>query len=76
MKNLKFGLKEYFKPTPKTLRIIGDACLTVALFLPSIGFISGLTWLPIVVLIFSIVGKLLTNMFSEKEKRGGEDVAM
>jgi len=62
-KNLKFGLGEYNKPTPKKLRRLGDGLLLASSLItnelmvvnPTIASIS---------LICGTIGKFLTNFFS------------
>jgi hypothetical protein len=63
-KKLRFGLMQYSKPTPKKMRRIGDALLLVSTLFtnevmidkPAIASIS---------LICGVLGKFLTNFFSE-----------
>ena len=63
----QFGLKEYFKPTPKLFRKIGDACMTVgATFTTWAGITDQGHWLIIAGGAFTLLGKLVTNFFSEK----------
>lgn len=65
MNNLKFGYKEYFKPTPKLLRKLGDTLLACSMFITAFGVIEKLTWLPIASLAIGFIGKFLTNFFTE-----------
>jgi hypothetical protein len=63
-KSLKFGLSQYAKPTPKKLRRLGDGLLLVSTIMtneimvdkPALASIS---------LICGVLGKFLTNFFSE-----------
>ena len=63
-KNLKFGIAEYSKPTPKKLRRLGDGLLLASSLItnelmvtnPAIASIS---------LIVGTIGKFLTNFFSQ-----------
>ena len=59
-------LKNYYKPTPKKMRKLGDALLGVSLMaIPST--LSGHAWLAITIFGFGVVGKFLTNFFAEDE---------
>ncbi len=60
MKDKKFGWGEYFKPTPKNFRRIGDLALVVG----AVGavIVPGAKW----VIIAGIAGKFLSNFFSDK----------
>ena len=63
-KKLKFGIAEYSKPTPRKLRRLGDGLLLVSTIMtneimvdkPALASIS---------LICGVLGKFLTNFFSE-----------
>ena len=70
MKNRKrkliFGIKNYFKPTPKNIRILGDSLLTISTSLGTCSIIMDHKILSIVVIILGLIGKILTNMFTEK----------
>lgn len=62
-KNLKFGIGEYDKPTPRKLRRLGDGLLLASTLItnelmstsPAVASIS---------LIIGTIGKFLTNFFS------------
>lgn len=64
MKNnkVKFSPKDYWKPTPKNLRILGDTVLLAS----GIGaiLIPGAKW----VIIAGLVGKYLTNCATKLDK--------
>lgn len=63
-KKLRFGLMQYSKPTPKKMRRIGDALLLVSTLFTNEVMIDK----PIVAsvaMITGVVGKFLTNFFSE-----------
>ena len=70
MKNQKrkliFGIKNYFKPTPKNIKILGDSLLTISTSLGTCSIIMDHKILSIVVIILGLIGKILTNMFTEK----------
>lgn len=58
--------KQYYKPTPKKWRKIGDALLAISLTAVPLE-LSGYRWLSIGLFVFGVVGKFLTNFFSEDE---------
>ena len=61
-------LKNYYKPTPVKWRKLGDALLAVAL----IGIPANLTgheWIGITLFAVGIVGKFLTNFFTEEDAK-------
>ena len=61
---MKFGTKEYYKPTPQKLRKLGDALLAVSLVAIPVS-LAGNELAGYILLGFGIVGKFLTNYFSE-----------
>lgn len=63
MKDKNFGWNEYFKPTPKNVRRLGDAALAAA----GIGglIVPGAKW----VIILGIAGKFLSNFLSDKNPK-------
>lgn len=63
-----FKLKGYYKPTPKKWRKIGDALLGVSLIaIPA--ELSGYPWISISVFFIGVIGKFLTNFFSDDEQQ-------
>lgn len=62
-KVLKFGVFQYWRPTPVFLRKIGDTCLGVSSFLAVTDFSHPSR--SVVILLTGIAGKVLTNLFSE-----------
>lgn len=62
---MKELLRKYFEPTPKLLRKIGDSILIIGTTFTSW---AGLTGRPILVVcgaIFTLLGKIVTNFFTE-----------
>jgi hypothetical protein len=57
----------YFKPTPKKWRKIGDTLLAVSLYAQTQESLSGHSTFMQVVSVLGIVGKFLTNFFVEEE---------
>lgn len=59
-------LKNYYKPTPKRLRKLGDSLLAVSMMaIPTA--LSGHVWLGSTVFALGVIGKFLTNFFAEDE---------
>lgn len=63
-KKLRFGIFQYWKPTPLFLRKIGDTCLGVSAFLATTEIVS--PHKATAVLILGIAGKVFTNLFSNE----------
>lgn len=63
-KKLRFGLMQYSKPTPKKMRRIGDALLLVSTLFTNEVMIDK-PFVASVAMISGVVGKFLTNFFSE-----------
>ena len=63
-----FGLSEYFKPTPRNLRKLGDALLGIMTMVTGLAIFMALPYVPYITLGLGVVGKFLTNYFSEDVK--------
>ena len=63
-KTLKFGIFQYWKPTPLFFRKIGDTCLGVSAFLVTTNIVS--PKIDTAVLILGIAGKVFTNLFTHE----------
>ena len=63
-KTLKFGIFQYWKPTPLFFRKIGDTCLGISAFLVTTNIVS--PKIDTAVLILGIAGKVFTNLFSHE----------
>jgi hypothetical protein len=59
-------LKKYYAPTPKKWRKIGDTLLALSLYAQTQQAFSGNTKLMTGVAIAGLVGKFLTNFFTEE----------
>jgi hypothetical protein len=58
--------ENYYSPTPKKWRQLGDALLAIALMgIPA--ELAGYKWIGLSLFIIGIVGKFLTNFFKEEE---------
>ena len=64
-KKLRFGLFHYSKPTPKRMRRLGDALLIVSTLFTNEVMIEKPA-VASVAMITGVVGKFLTNFFSEQ----------
>ena len=60
-------LKNYWAPTPKKWRKIGDALLAVALYAQSQEALMGYSHSMQIISIVALAGKFLTNFFAEDE---------
>ena len=63
-KKLRFGVMQYAKPTPKKLRRLGDGLLIVSTLFTN-ETMGDKPFVASVALITGVVGKFLTNFFSE-----------
>jgi hypothetical protein len=64
LKNIAKMKKNYWHPTPKKWRKLGDALLGVALIgIPA--DLVGYKWVGITMFIIGIIGKFLTNFFTD-----------
>lgn len=61
-----FSLKNYWDPTPKTFRVIGDLLLAIGGIITTHGIMQGNQTMALVVLILSIAGKFFTNLAGPK----------
>jgi hypothetical protein len=59
----KVGVKEYYKPTPRILRYIGDGLLTISSLL-TITFAKTNPTVAIIAAVAGTIGKFLTNFTS------------
>lgn len=77
MKNL---MKNYYKPTPKKWRKLGDAILATSVFVTGGGLLAFdqlkdifgdhfLKWAIGIAFIAGVVGKFLTNFFNDEEPK-------
>ena len=66
---MKFGLKYYFHPTPKKLRLFGDSLAAASVFVSTMTILEGHKEIAIAVFISGWVGKFLSNMFADDNKK-------
>lgn len=55
----------YYKPTPKKWRQLGDSLLSVGTFVGSYAAFAEMKWVTIAVFALGVVGKFLTNFFKD-----------
>lgn len=67
---MKFGLKQYFKPTPKRIRIFGDSLAAAGTFGASIAVLNGHPIVGTVIMVVAVVGKFISNFFTDEPKNG------
>ena len=67
MKKAKFGWSRYQRPTPKKMRRLGDALLSVSTTITGFAIYEGEKWVAIAALATGVVGKFLTNFFTEED---------
>lgn len=62
---MKFGFKEYWRPTPKKIRKIADSLSAAALAVSAFTFASDYKVVAYIVLAAAFLGKFFSNLFSE-----------
>ena len=74
VKNITQMKKNYYHPTPKKWRKLGDTLLAVSTAITGFAMYENVKWVALTALITGVVGKFLTNFFTEEEiqvnKRG------
>ena len=68
---LNFGFSEYFKPTPKRIRVFGDSLAAAGTFGASIVILNGEPKVGTIIMIIAVVGKFISNFFAEEETKDG-----
>lgn len=66
MSKIKFGWKDYFKPTPKRIRVFGDSLAAAGTFGAGIAVLNGHPIVGTVVMVISVLGKFISNFFTEE----------
>lgn len=62
---MKFGLKEFKKPTPKVMKKLGATFMSISLFVSGYAFYNSHEAVGIIGLSSGIIGTIITNMFSD-----------
>lgn len=65
---MKLNLKNYYEPTPKKYRMIGDALLIISSAFSGYNFMSNQEEWGLFFLILATIGKILTNFKIEEDK--------
>ena len=58
--------KDYFKPTPKRFRILGDSLASASVFISTYAILNDMKPIALAVMLSGWAGKFLTNFFSEE----------
>lgn len=66
---MKFGLKYYFKPTPKKIRLIGDSLAAASLFVSGMTLMEGYKEIAIFIAVSGWVGKFISNLFADADPK-------
>lgn len=67
MKKLSF--KDYFKPTPKRFRVLGDSLASASVFVSSYAILNDMKMVAVAVLVSGWGGKFLTNFFADETQQ-------
>lgn len=62
---MKFGFKQYFLPTPKKLRVLGDALVALGTAAGSWTIVEGNPQAGTFIVVISVLGKFLSNFFTD-----------
>jgi hypothetical protein len=62
----KMKWSNYFKPTPKRFRVLGDSLAASSTFAASLSIAADQKWVGIAIIVCGWAGKMLTNFFAEE----------
>ena len=62
---MKFGIKQYMKPTPANMRRLGDALLAITTLSAPIAVIYDQKWMAILIFTCGVLGKFITNFWGK-----------
>jgi len=62
---MQFGIKQYWSPTPKSVRKVADSLSAAAIAVGAFSFVNDNKTVAVVVLIMAGVGKFVSNLFAE-----------
>lgn len=65
---MKFGIKHYWSPTPKSVRKFADSLSAAALAVSSYAFMTDYKVVAYIVLASAFVGKFVSNLFADETK--------
>lgn len=69
----KVSLKNYFSPTPKRFRVLGDSLASASVFISGYAIMNDMKGIAIFVLASGWLGKFLTNFFTEEKSESNQD---
>lgn len=61
-----FGWKHYFAPTPKRIRILGDALAGAGTFASTIVVLNGHAVIGTIIMVIAVLGKFISNFFKDE----------
>jgi hypothetical protein len=64
---MKFGIKQYWKPTPKKIRKLADAVISASVFAGTISSLNDRPMIATIIFVSGFVCKIVSNFFSEEE---------
>ena len=62
---MKFGINEYWKPTPKNVRKAADAIVSACTFAGGMTTLNGHPIMGTIIFVTGFLAKILSNFFSE-----------
>jgi len=65
---MKFGIKHYWAPTPKSIRKFADSLSAGALAVSSYAFMTDYKVVAYIVLATAFIGKFISNLFTNETK--------
>lgn len=68
-----FGWKNYFSPTPKRMRVLGDSLAAAGTFGAGIAVLNGHPVAGTTIMIVSVIGKFISNFFTDAPEGIKED---
>jgi hypothetical protein len=73
---MSYKLKNYFKPTPKRFRILGDSLASASVFISTYAVLEEYKLLAVFSLVTGWVGKFMTNFFTNEEPEKEEQISL
>lgn len=67
--------KKYWQPTPKRLRALGDTLLSIGSVSTGYAIVDGNKPLAIGLLVCTILGKIITNFFSDEKNTNNSNTS-
>jgi uncharacterized membrane protein YczE len=62
---MQFGIKQYWKPTPRKVRLIADSLLAAVTFSASVMSLNGNVTIGTVLFVIGFVAKVVSNFFAQ-----------